>query len=105
MLDEGCWDTLITRRSQVQILSPQPNAKACNRKIAGLSFSPTSSVRFDRRLGAHASFNEAREAIERHVEHRRHVQRQELREHEAADDRDTERLARLGAGAVADRYR
>ena len=41
------------------------------------------------------------ETVEVEINHRRGVEREELREQQAADDRDAERLAQLGAGAAA----
>src|SRR5690348_18418784 len=46
-----------------------------------------------------------REAIEVEVDDRRRVERQQLREQQAADDRDAERAAQLGPGAGAQRQR
>ena len=43
-----------------------------------------------------------REAIEREIDDRRRVQREELRQREAADDRDAERPTQLRPGAAAD---
>ena len=47
----------------------------------------------------------AAQPVEPDVDDRRDEQRQELRHHQAADDRDAERLAQLGAGAGAERDR
>ena len=44
-------------------------------------------------------------AVEIEIDDRRDVQRQELRHAQAADHRDAERLAQLGAGAGAERDR
>ena len=45
------------------------------------------------------------EAVEIEVDHRRRIERQDLADEQAADDRDAERLAQLRAVAEADRQR
>src|SRR5262249_28397276 len=47
----------------------------------------------------------AGQAVEREVDDRRRVERQDLREDESSDDRHAERLAQLGARAAAQRER
>src|SRR5262249_24076164 len=55
-----------------------------------------------RRAGGAAAGHAAREAIEVEVDDRGRVERQDLREDQAADDRDAERLAQLRADAPAE---
>ena len=53
----------------------------------------------------HRLLDPAVEPVEREIDHRRRVERQQLAQQQAADDGNAERKAQLGAGAAFDRQR
>ena len=88
-----------------QATASNRNGKATSRSSSRTTVMPRLHPAHRPRQPAVAVAVAAAEAVEIDVDHRRRIEGQDLADHQAADDRDAERLAQLRAVAEAQRQR